>query len=582
MKLKKSFSALYKVVLAVCLLLSTSTELLAQPASYAAPGGQWQPTTRSWKGNTNQGTYPWTLTPRTGLFDEPFPAGNGAPWGDDPDTVVRAVNTQYYISESIQGFLEYLPTGYTNPANSSKTYPLIIYIPGCGEMHDGKTYVHNNSGVITPNWNYGLYRMMKSVSSTDQFHSLTRELLRNGDYFSNIPLKTPGQVYNTTTGPKQGVIVLSLNMSARPEVCTKYRVPTVFEVDRAINMALNNYRVDVSKIYLTGMSAGGGISYLYPADRSQFARRIAAVVPVAAVQNLYGDVNLAATMINNGVNVLAVTNRFDYNVSVIQNNRASIVALESIAGVGPTQVDSFFFLYPGQTGSNHDAWSVAYQTRGTNGQIANPTYAYVYRDPVSLEQYTAYEWMINKQNLLLLPVLVDRFSAVRENNGVRLDWSTSSEINSDKFIIERSTDGTSFSLLKEIDAAGNSSSQIKYTHMDGNLPASTYVYYRLSQRDKNGKLQIIGIKKIYLGNQGYEIAIYPTVATSTVNIEIQGTVNEQITVQVVDMAGRQLSQHIIAPRQNRLTINTDKLSKGMYIVQVSGGGKNQTSKFIKQ
>lgn len=581
MKLKSVTAGLFRV-LAVCLLILAGTHLFAQPASYSAPGGQWQSATRSWKGNTNQGTYPWTLTPRTGLFDEPFPAGNGAPWGDDPDTVVRAVYPQYYISESIQGFLEYLPTGYNDPANSTKRYPLIIYIPGCGEMHDGKTYVHNNNGTITPNWNYGIYRMMKSISSTDQFHSLPRELLRNGDYFSRIPLKTPGQVWNTSTGPTQGVIVLCLNMSARPQVCTKYRTPTVFEVDRAITMAQSNYRVDNSKIYVTGMSAGGGASYLYPADRPEFASRISAVVPVAAVQNLYGDVNLAATIVNNGVSVLAVTNKYDYNVSVIYNNRASIEALESIPGVGPTQVDSFFFLYPGQTTSNHDAWSVAYQTRGTNGQIANPTYAYVYTDPVSLEKYTAFEWMINKQNLLLLPVLVDRFTATRENNGVKLDWSTSTEVNSDKFILERSTDGTGFQLLKEIDAAGNSNTQKKYTYLDGNLPQSMYVYYRLSQRDMNGKLQIIGTKKIYLGSKGYEIAMYPSIATTSVNVEIQGIVNEAITVRVVDLAGRQVSQHIMAPRQNRLTINTDKLSKGMYIVQVSGAGKSETSKFVKQ
>jgi hypothetical protein len=108
------------------------------------------------------------------------------------------------------------------------------------------------------------------------------------------------------------------------------------------------------------------------------------------------------------------------------------------------------------------------------------------------------------------------------------------------------------------------------------------VYYRLSQRDINGKLQIIGIKKIYLGSKGYEIAMYPSIATTSVNVEIQGTVNEAITVRVVDLAGRQVSQHIMAPRQNRLTINTDKLSKGMYIVQVSGGGKSETSKFVKQ
>jgi hypothetical protein len=228
------------------------------------------------------------------------------------------------------------------------------------------------------------------------------------------------------------------------------------------------------------------------------------------------------------------------------------------------------------------AWQVAYQSRGINGQIADPSYAYVYTDPAANEKYTASEWMLSKQNLILLPVLVNKFSAVRDNNDVKLDWTTSNEVNSDRSIIERSTDGSRFSSLKEIEAAGNSNTEIRYSHLDASLPTSTYVFYRLSQRDKNGKVQIMGIKKVYLGSQGYEIALYPTVVSGTVNIEIQGSVNDQITVQIVDMAGRQSSQYVIAPRQNLLAVNTDKLSKGMYIIQVSGRGKNQTSKFDKQ
>lgn len=590
MKLK-SFLLNLSISMIVLLL---ATEVSGQ-TGYGAPGGQWISASKSWRGSTTtQGSDPWTLTPRTGLIDEPFPFET---FGVGVDSVVRQVFPTYYMSEKVQGYLEYLPSGYNLPANASKRYPLIIYVPGCGEVHDGRVYTHNNG---SPNWNYGIFRLMKTgFGGSEQFTSLPRELVRNGDYFSAIPLKTQGQTYNTTTGPKQGVIVMCLMTSHRAAsypndfVCgtpnAAYYVANKWDIDRAINLANRLYRVDNSKIYLTGMSAGGGVSYNYVGDTDfpELARKIAGIVPVAAVENLYGDVNRAAVAINGGVNVMAVVNRRDYSSSVIQNNRTSIQALESIPGVQPNQVDSSFFLYPGQNAlscCDHNAWTIAYQTRGTNGHIptTSGTRLYVYTDPVSLEQYTTYEWMINKQNLTLLPVTLSSFTATRENNGVRLAWSTSTEINSEKFIVERSTNGTNFSLLTEVAAAGNSSTTIRYSHLDASLPQSTYAYYRLSQRDKNGKLQILGIRKIYLGSQGYEVAIYPTVANSTVNIEIQGTVNEQITVQVVDMAGRQLSQHIIAPRQNRLTINTDKLSKGMYIVQINGGGKTLTSKFMKQ
>ena len=589
MKLKSFF---LRMSISIVILLM-ATDLFAQ-TGYAAPGGTWIPASKSWRGSTTtQGTDPWTLTPRTGLIDEPFP-------GVGTDSVVRQVFPQYYIKEKVQGYLEYLPSGYNLPQNSTKLYPLIIYVPGCGEMHDGRVYVHSNGN---PNWNYGIFRLMKTDGGTSQFPSLPRELVRNGDYFSAIPLKTPGQAYGPyASGPKQGVIVMALSPShRRAAVCgiadnipgqtnPDYHATGIFDVDEAITVAKRNYRVDPTRIYITGMSKGAAVSYDYVSEPSfpDFPRKVAGILPVCASDAIL-DQTKAAFVVNNGVNVLAVVNRYDWGSSVIYNNRTSIQNLKNVAGVGPTQIDSFFFLENDQLALNpatapgrHSAWPIAYQTRYANDQNRTPGRWYVWTDPTNGEQYTAYEWMLSKQNLTLLPVQVSSFTAIRENNGVKLDWSTSTEVNSDKFILERSTNGSSFNLLTEIKAAGNSNTTIRYSHLDANLPNSTYVYYRLSQRDKNGKLHIIGIKKIYLGNQGYEISMYPSVVTTSMNIEIQGTVNEQITVQVVDMAGRRLSQHVIAPRQNRLTINTDKLSKGMYIVQISGGGKTQTSKFIKQ
>jgi hypothetical protein len=48
-----------------------------QPFDFKAPGGKWVPSSNPttiphrWEGNS--GTFPWTLTPRTGLKDEVFP-----------------------------------------------------------------------------------------------------------------------------------------------------------------------------------------------------------------------------------------------------------------------------------------------------------------------------------------------------------------------------------------------------------------------------------------------------------------------------------------------------------------------------
>ena len=611
--MKLNLVATWRLSLAI-LFAIVAVKSSAQPYTRPKPGGLWVPATTSWVGQ-GEGTYPWTLKPRTGLKDETFPwypnsdfpqyntTTNKPPWAIkqyfDTDTIVRVKNSQYYISEYVQGYLEYLPTGYTDPANSSRTYPLIIYFPGCGEMGSGTLYTHGpvtGRSFVIPNYFVGMGKLAASSSgSSDLFNSLPRELIFNGDYFSRIPLKTPGQVYPASGGPTQGVIVMACVVSGAPSVCVKYETPSIFDIEKVINTALNNYRVDISRIYVTGMSAGGGVSYMSPAELPNVGRRLAGIVPVAAVDNIWANQptrptsTFATNIISNGVNVLTITNLYDFNNFVIGNNQESVTQLLNVPGVKPGQVSSSFFTYPAgdpnntQTNPMHNAWSYAYRTRNSpnpSGTI-RPNYT-PYIDPVSNEAYTSYEWMITKQNLLLLPVNVVNFTASRINTGVKLDWVTAQEINAHHFTLERSTDGVNYTKLSEFASAGNSNTERRYTYTDENLPTSQYAYYRLSQTDRDGRTEIIGVKKVFIGNTGFEATVYPSVTTGNLTLEIQGLINEPLTIRVVDLAGRQLMTQAMAPRQNRTSLDVSRLSRGMYMIQVSGTSKNFTTKFIKQ
>jgi hypothetical protein len=624
MKLKSFFLLL--AIVPVVIAKSQTWSVSSSGYTWNAPGGKWVPSLQRYEQNTTGPKSPWTLTPRTGLIDHVF-ANDDNTTNTGTDSIFTRISSQYYITERIKGYWEYLPEGYNDDGNT-QTYPLIIYMPGCGEVHDGRFYMHpaitsgSNQRPAIPNFEFGLGRLMKkgdpvSVSnwtvnrvqqdrngtnpfpttnySNNNFNSLPRELMRNGDYFSNIPVKTPGQTYNYSTGTKRGVIVMALNLDGHPVICGRVNQPLIGDIAGAITTAIRLYRVDISRIYLTGMSYGGGISYSFPASSLANARKIAAIVPVAASAAIDAQpIEEYMNIVNGGVSVFPITNALDSGANnPISDNRVTMNRFRDIPG---SKIDSAFFYYADQLDAQgkpkigwqystsfwrHNAWTYAYSTRyQKSGQFVADWYPYT--DPISNEKYTVYEWMLTKQNLSLLPVSVVSFVAQRVNNGVNLSWVTEQEVNSDLFILERSVNGKDFSALTTMKAAGNSTIRKQYGYLDANLPDAMYVYYRLSQRDKNGQLQIIGVKKVFLGAQGFEISVYPSVVTSTVNVEVQGLVNEQLTVRVMDLTGRQLQQHVIAPRQNRLTINTDKLSKGMYIVQVNGTGKNQTTKFIKQ
>ena len=59
-----------------------------------------------------------------------------------------------------------------------------------------------------------------------------------------------------------------------------------------INYALQHYRVDPTRIYLTGLSMGGGATWDYPAyggTNGSYAMKIAAILPVSGADTLYRD-----------------------------------------------------------------------------------------------------------------------------------------------------------------------------------------------------------------------------------------------------------------------------------------------------
>lgn len=84
-----------------------------------------------------------------------------------------------------------------------------------------------------------------------------------------------------------------------------------------------------------------------------------------------------------------------------------------------------------------------------------------------------------------LPITLLNFKCSYKNNHVYLEWATSSEINNDYFIIERSQDGIFYEDILRILGAGNSNQLIEYSSIDFN-PLIGASYYRLKQVDFDG------------------------------------------------------------------------------------------------
>lgn len=95
------------------------------------------------------------------------------------------------------------------------------------------------------------------------------------------------------------------------------------------------------------------------------------------------------------------------------------------------------------------------------------------------------------------PVELAAFSYSLPDNGVRLEWRTSSETNNYGFEIERKTGDFSFEAIGFIEGSGTTSAPQSYSFIDKNVGSGTY-YYRLKQLDYDGKFEFSSALEVNL------------------------------------------------------------------------------------
>lgn len=136
-----------------------------------------------------------------------------------------------------------------------------------------------------------------------------------------------------------------------------------------------------------------------------------------------------------------------------------------------------------------------------------------------------------------LPVDFVSFDAQRRKQDVQLSWSTASEINSDYFEVERSSDGIHFRPLSKVAAMGNSNTLVNYTWID-RTPANGINYYRLRQWDLNGASEYTSVRSVFFSRQ--TVQVYPNPSTQrTLTASLNGWIGGEVTAALFNMSGKQ-------------------------------------------
>lgn len=196
-----------------------------------------------------------------------------------------------------------------------------------------------------------------------------------------------------------------------------------------------------------------------------------------------------------------------------------------------------------------------------------------------------YRFVISNQSITTLPVqLVDITAQLQTNNTVAVNWVSATELNLANYQVQRSSDGTNFSMVGTLAAKGASA----YTYIDdisSIIAQLSTVYYRLEAVDNNGSKSYSKVVAVGLGNSQAKasITIYPNPVKATLYAQVTATKASNALMNVIDAQGK-----IVATQKTQLAAGTTsvaiplaQLTAGSYTLEIVTADGKQQQRFVK-
>ena len=188
--------------------------------------------------------------------------------------------------------------------------------------------------------------------------------------------------------------------------------------------------------------------------------------------------------------------------------------------------------------------------------------------------------LLRKENAL--PITLIDFSGHLENDNSILAWQTASENNTNHFEVQRSNDGTNFSDIGSVKAAGNSNLVKSYTYIDQEISQlkSNQLYYRLEEIDNDGRIQFSNVVSIKVDASQNEIRVYPNPAHNFINIDLKKQLSKNSSIIIYDLSGKKIMEQKISAATLHQQLNVSGLSKGSYRISVLDNSGEQFNRFV--
>ncbi len=187
-------------------------------------------------------------------------------------------------------------------------------------------------------------------------------------------------------------------------------------------------------------------------------------------------------------------------------------------------------------------------------------------------------------NAAVVPVTLSKFSAKQLNTAdITIQWRTEQELNTDKFEIEKSSDGQIFSTLIITKAQGNSSTAKDYNSIDKNPSTKgDFIYYRLKMIDNDGTFTYSDIVKVALSTKEIIIKNVATIHNANYNrfeVNILSPNTQSLKVSWIKSNGQLIQSEIktLIKGSNTFTLGNNKIAKGEVLyLQFTTGSFNKS------
>ena len=169
------------------------------------------------------------------------------------------------------------------------------------------------------------------------------------------------------------------------------------------------------------------------------------------------------------------------------------------------------------------------------------------------------------------------FSAEKAERAVRLHWATNTASRTANFVLERSTDGISFTEIHHRSVTPDGYRQV-FDYTDGTLTYGTY-YYRLRREMRSGAVHYSEVRRVDFAIDLAAVQVFPNPTVRIIKTALRAYLGRSVRLQLINQYGQVLEEKRYENLEEELPeFDMREYPDGLYFITVQSEGVRLVSR----